>query len=200
MCYKWIHLIVCELHQVHSFCNFWIEVKVKSNCTRELDVEDGEGVGQRWGVVSILVSNDGVVHANKHRNNNKTNHEGRVQVLALLLRCDQVIISVFLGVAENCVGEKIFFVLKFILWFDNFLPIFLCLSRMDWWFIIINNYWNKRWLFTLNIKQRILRKLLCIIDRNFVPFDLCLCPLHMLNFILLHSNQVHHKGLTRNID
>jgi len=46
---------------------------VKSDCAWELDVEYGKGVGHRWGIVSILVGEDGIVHANKHGNNNESN-------------------------------------------------------------------------------------------------------------------------------
>lgn len=79
-------LIVSELHEVHSFGNLWIKAEMKSNSTWELDVENGEGMRNGWGVVSILVGHDGVVHAEEHRNNNESNQECRVKVLALLLR------------------------------------------------------------------------------------------------------------------
>jgi hypothetical protein len=63
-------LIVSELHEVHSFGYLWVKAEMKSNCAWELDVEDGERVRQTWGVVSILIGEDGVVHADEHRNNN----------------------------------------------------------------------------------------------------------------------------------
>ena len=41
---------------------------MESDGARELDVEDSERVGQRWSVVSVLIGEDGVVHANEHGN------------------------------------------------------------------------------------------------------------------------------------
>jgi len=69
-------LIVSELHEIHSFGNLWVKAEMKSDCAWELDVEDSERVRQGFGVVSILIGNDGEVHANKHRNNNESNQEG----------------------------------------------------------------------------------------------------------------------------
>jgi hypothetical protein len=125
---------------------------MKSDSTWELNVEDCEGMGQRWCVVSIFVGYDGIVHTTEHRDNNTSNKEGSVKVLALLLRCDQIFISILLGEAENCVSEEVLFELKRVLSLNLFLPpgLHIIFNSIDHDLSFLSIYWNNGGLFPLN--------------------------------------------------
>lgn len=182
---------------------------MKSNCAGKFDIEYCKRVGQGWGVVSVFICHNSIVHANQHRNNDESNQKGWVKVLALFLSRNHIFFGNVFGVTEYSESEEILFVLKFILFFHDSLPIgfmvLYCLNgsmkaTIIW--LLINHDWNN-WrgsYMTLNIGyEGILRLIFWSQMRNFVNKTVCSLVNSIMDQSLLLFNKVHLENLHWNV-
>jgi hypothetical protein len=82
--YELIRLVVSELHNVHSFLDLWVEIKVECQSAWQLDVENPNTSGVCSAVLVVVILIDGHGHAYQHYELCARDNDGVLEVKALL--------------------------------------------------------------------------------------------------------------------
>jgi hypothetical protein len=98
-------LIVSELHQVHSICNFWVQNEMECQGAWELNKPYCERMSNIWSVLTTnvgifsIINMNSIYHAKEETIDNAIDNKTRVEHLSLLRLMDQVFFSVALQIA-----------------------------------------------------------------------------------------------------